>query len=213
MDFVAVVRMLGALGVVLGMLAGALWVVRRYNIRLPGGMIRDEGGKRVALVDRTGIDARRSVALIRRDGREHLILLAPEGNMLIETAILRDEIDAAAAEARAAEARERALAAEQAAAEAQERMRAAMAELRTRSLAAARRLGNGLGRATEAVKGQENFRDLVSGVIERSGAIAEKIAPARIRAAAPPPSPPPPPPAEPAPKKPRARTRKATPNA
>jgi flagellar biogenesis protein FliO len=36
MDILSMMRTFGALGVVLGMLAGALWVVRRYDIKLPG---------------------------------------------------------------------------------------------------------------------------------------------------------------------------------
>ena len=38
-------------------------------------------GRRVELIERLPLDARRSVALIRRDGREHLILLGPEGGV------------------------------------------------------------------------------------------------------------------------------------
>lgn len=95
MDAYSLLRTLGALATVLGMLAGALWLVRRYNIRLPGG---SSGGpsRRLEIVERAALDGRRSVALLRRDGREHLILLAPEGNLMIETGIIRDEIDRAA---------------------------------------------------------------------------------------------------------------------
>jgi flagellar biogenesis protein FliO len=110
---------MGSLAVVLGILAGALWAVKRYNIRLPGAT-GARSGRRIALVERTGIDARRSIALIRRDGREHLILLAPEGNLVIESSIVTDDLDRQAAEAQAAEAEERARAAQAVAAQAQE---------------------------------------------------------------------------------------------
>lgn len=79
-------RTLGALGVVLGMLAGALWAVRRYDIKLPG-RVSGSGRKRVELVERLAVDAKRSVALIRRDGCEHLILMGPEGHITLETGI------------------------------------------------------------------------------------------------------------------------------
>ncbi len=79
-------RSLGALGLVLGMLAGALWVVRRYDVRLPG-RVSATRRKRVELVERLAIDAKRSIALIRRDECEHLILLGPEGHATIETGI------------------------------------------------------------------------------------------------------------------------------
>lgn len=101
MELVAVLRMMGGLGVVLGLLAFALWIVRRFDLKLPG---RVAGGteRRVELVERVPLDKRRSVALIRRDGREHLILLTPEGPQVIEAGIVRDAIDLAAGEARAA---------------------------------------------------------------------------------------------------------------
>lgn len=83
-------RTIGALGVVLGMLAGALWAVRRYDIKLPG-RISGTGRKRVELVERLSLDAKRSVALIRRDGCEHLIVLGPDGTATIETGIIAPE--------------------------------------------------------------------------------------------------------------------------
>lgn len=100
MDLVSILRTLGGLGTVLGILSAALWLVRRYDIRLPGrtGMRRVS---RLELVERLPLDARRSVALLRRDGREHLILLAPEGHLIIENAVVRDAVDVAALEAAA----------------------------------------------------------------------------------------------------------------
>lgn len=88
MDILALLRMLGALGIVLGLLVGALWVVRRYNIRLPGNMTMGAPGerRRLAVVERLAIDTRRSVAIIRRDDSEHLVLIAPEGLLLLEVA-------------------------------------------------------------------------------------------------------------------------------
>lgn len=84
------IRMLGALSLVLAMLGGALWAVRRFDVQLPG---RISGGrsKRVELVERLAVDAKRSVALIRRDGCEHLILMGPEGHAMIETGITPTE--------------------------------------------------------------------------------------------------------------------------
>ncbi|WP_262408558.1 flagellar biosynthetic protein FliO [Sphingomonas sp. JC676] len=80
-------RTIGALGLVLGMLGSALWIVRRYDVKLPG-RISGTGRKRVELVERLMVDGKRSVALIRRDGCEHLILIGPEGHATIETGIV-----------------------------------------------------------------------------------------------------------------------------
>lgn len=86
MDILSLLRTLGALGIVLGMLAGALWAVRRYDVRLPG-RIATGSDRRLHLVERLAIDSRRAVALISRDGHEHLILIAPEGHLVIEQGI------------------------------------------------------------------------------------------------------------------------------
>lgn len=87
MDVLPLLRMIGALGLLLGLMTGALWAVRRYDIKLPG-RIGGAARRRVELIERVSLDAKRSVALIRRDGREHLVLLAPEGAVLLEGGIV-----------------------------------------------------------------------------------------------------------------------------
>lgn len=84
MEILSVMRTLGALTVVLGLLAGALWVVRRYDLRLPGS-VGGHPGRRLELVERLGIDQRRSAVLLRLDGHEHLIILSPEGHLMVQT--------------------------------------------------------------------------------------------------------------------------------
>ena len=94
MDILSMLRTLGALGLVLGMLAGALWAVKRYDIKLPG-RISTGSRKRVEVVERLALDAKRSVALIRRDGREHLVLIGPDGSTTLETGIIAPPREAA----------------------------------------------------------------------------------------------------------------------
>ena len=84
MDALTLLRTFGALTLLLGLLAGALWGVRRYNIRLPGAVTR-QPERRLELVERLGIDQRRSAILIRRDDREHLVIVSPEGQVVVET--------------------------------------------------------------------------------------------------------------------------------
>lgn len=79
-------RTIGALGMVLGMLAGALWFVKRYDVKLPG-RVTNSRRKRIEIVERLSVDGKRSVALIRRDGMEHLVMFGPEGQSTIETGI------------------------------------------------------------------------------------------------------------------------------
>lgn len=99
MDLLSLFRTIGGLGAVLGILAGALWLVRRYDLRLPGRAVGARE-RRLELVETLPVDARRMIALVRRDGREHLVLIAPEGHLVLETALVRDAIDQAANDAR-----------------------------------------------------------------------------------------------------------------
>lgn len=101
MDALSLLRTMGALGVVLGLLGGALWVVRRYNIALPGRVALGRG-RRLELVERVTLDGKRSLALIRRDGCEHLILIGPDGQMVVESGILPMEAPVTAEAAPAA---------------------------------------------------------------------------------------------------------------
>ena len=100
MDMLSLLRTLGGLGVVLGLLAGALWVVRRYDVRLLG-RIGGGAARRLKLVERLTVDAKRSVALIRRDGFEHLIFIDPAGAVIVESGIPCGTPEQAETEARA----------------------------------------------------------------------------------------------------------------
>lgn len=84
MDLVSGLRFVLALVVVIGLIAGLAWILRKYG----SGRITMGGGKgRLAVVESTHIDAKRRLVLIRRDGVEHLILLAPNAETVIETHI------------------------------------------------------------------------------------------------------------------------------
>ncbi|WP_156141034.1 FliO/MopB family protein [Sphingomonas sp. 37zxx] len=100
MDPSSLLRMLGGLAVVLAILSGALWMVRRFDLRLPGRAISSID-RRLELIETLPIDGRRMIALVRRDGHEHLMLIAPEGHLIIENAITKDATDIAAEEERA----------------------------------------------------------------------------------------------------------------
>ncbi len=86
----ALLRTMGALGLVLGLLVGALWLVKRHGLRLPQGWLRGLGetgaAPRLELVERLALDPRRSVLMIRRDYREITLLVAPEGVVMLDAA-------------------------------------------------------------------------------------------------------------------------------
>ncbi len=89
MDALSLLRMLGALGLVLGILVGALWLVRRYDMTLPRAWLERLGssshGRRLQVVERLAVDQRRSVVLLRRDDREFSVMIGPEGVVLLDS--------------------------------------------------------------------------------------------------------------------------------
>lgn len=86
MDFDALIRMAAALGAVLGLVLLAAWAMRRYGL---AGIANPKAGepRRLAVVEARTLDARRQLVLIRRDGVEHLLLLSPNAETVIETGI------------------------------------------------------------------------------------------------------------------------------
>lgn len=81
MSFIDILRMLGALALVLGLLVLAVPLLRKYGHRLPGVGNRVMEDKQMALVERLTLDAgaKRQLLLVRAGEQEHLILIAPEG--------------------------------------------------------------------------------------------------------------------------------------
>lgn len=88
MDAFDYIRTLGALALVLAMLMGAAYALRRWGHRIPGvgiGTGRPDG--RLGVVSTRMVDARHKLVLVRRDGVEHLLLIGPQGTTLVESGI------------------------------------------------------------------------------------------------------------------------------
>jgi flagellar protein FliO/FliZ len=84
-----VFKMLFAFIVVLGILALALWLVRRFGrerLTNAGGRGRQS---RLAVIDAANVDGRRKLILIRRDNLEHLVMIGGPSDVLIEPNIAR----------------------------------------------------------------------------------------------------------------------------
>lgn len=99
MDALSLLRMLGALMLVLGGLVCALWAVRRYNLTLPRKWLEQLGSpgaeKRLQVVERLAVDQRRSLVLLRRDDVEFSVMIGPEGVVVLDTAaVARTTIEA-----------------------------------------------------------------------------------------------------------------------
>jgi flagellar protein FliO/FliZ len=75
--------------VVLGLLALAFWLLRRFG----GGRLGDDATRgrqpRLAVIDQATVDSRRRLVLIRRDNVEHLLIIGGPSDVVVEQSIPR----------------------------------------------------------------------------------------------------------------------------
>jgi flagellar protein FliO/FliZ len=79
-------RFLLALVFVLALIGACAWAAKRFGLgnRLPASRGR---AARLGIVEATALDARRKLVLVRRDDVEHLLLLGPAGETVVESRI------------------------------------------------------------------------------------------------------------------------------
>lgn len=85
MDLFEFLRAVASLGFVLALIGGGYWLLKRSGLRIAGAPV---GGSRLAVVEIRALDSRRRLVLIRRDDKEHLLLLGPATEIVIETGIV-----------------------------------------------------------------------------------------------------------------------------
>jgi hypothetical protein len=79
-----------AVMIVIGLATGAFYVVRRFGPARFGSIAALRGRQpRLALIEVTGVDTRRSLVLIRRDNVEHLLMIGGPTDVVIEPNIVR----------------------------------------------------------------------------------------------------------------------------
>ena len=74
-----------ALLFVLGLIGLAAVLARRFG--LAPTVRPDRGPRRLAVVESIALDAKRRLLLLRRDGVEHLVILGPSADVVVERAI------------------------------------------------------------------------------------------------------------------------------
>lgn len=85
MDAAVYIRYVASLALVLGLMMVVLWALRRFG--LPGMVPRGGQVRRLAVVESLTLDGRRRLVLVRRDGREHLLLLGGAVDLVVEQGI------------------------------------------------------------------------------------------------------------------------------
>ncbi|MGE0254094.1 MAG: FliO/MopB family protein [Alphaproteobacteria bacterium] len=85
MEALDLVRFAAALVFVVALIAGLAWLVRRTGM---AGRVAMGRNGRIGVVEIAGIDAKRRLVLVRRDDVEHLLVLSPTGETVVETGIV-----------------------------------------------------------------------------------------------------------------------------
>ena len=86
MDVAHYLRFVASLVFVIGLILAGVWAVRRFG--LGGTMMRPAARRRLAVVEMLPLDARHRLVLVRRDDREHLLLIGSAAEAVVERDIL-----------------------------------------------------------------------------------------------------------------------------
>jgi len=90
-DIDTYLRFVLALGAVLGLIGGTAWLFKRYGVERHLEKRSGAAGKRLGVVEMRTVDPRHKLLLLRRDDVEHLVLLGPNQDLLVEQNIPRTE--------------------------------------------------------------------------------------------------------------------------
>lgn len=84
MDAADYIQFFAALLFVLGLMGGLAYILRRFGLQ---GKVLSTGEKRLKTLEILPLDARRRLVLIQRDAVQHLVILGPSGETVVETNI------------------------------------------------------------------------------------------------------------------------------
>jgi flagellar protein FliO/FliZ len=85
MDAMMLLKFASAFVFVIALMLMVSWLVKRAG--LAGALLPGANKRRLKVVEFMPLDHRRRLVLIRRDDREHLLLLGPQGETVVETNI------------------------------------------------------------------------------------------------------------------------------
>lgn len=87
MEFAGYIRFLLALVFVLGLIGLLAAVARRMGLGFPAAATKGRKDRRLSVVETAPLDGRRRLVLVRRDDVEHLVMVGPSSELVVETGI------------------------------------------------------------------------------------------------------------------------------
>jgi len=86
MELTEIFRFAAALAFIIGLIGVCAYAAKRFGLAT-GGFGNSGSLKRLSISEVKVVDAKHRLVLIRRDNKEHLVLMGGEQNLLIETGI------------------------------------------------------------------------------------------------------------------------------
>jgi flagellar protein FliO/FliZ len=83
------IKLLLAFVIIFGVLALALWLLRRFGGERLGNAAARGRQPRLAVIDQANVDGRRRLILVRRDNVEHLLMIGGPSDVVVEPNIVR----------------------------------------------------------------------------------------------------------------------------
>ena len=83
------IKLLFAFIIIFGLLALALWLLRRFGGERLGNAAARGRQPRLAVIDQANVDSRRRLILVRRDNVEHLLMVGGPSDVVVEPNIVR----------------------------------------------------------------------------------------------------------------------------
>lgn len=76
-------------------LMGGLWLILK-KLGLSGPVVQTPGKRRLKVIESLSIDTRRRLVILQRDNIQHLVILGPTGETVVETQIPAQADDSSA---------------------------------------------------------------------------------------------------------------------
>lgn len=83
MDFLDVLKFTATLGFVLSLIGGCAFLANRFN--LLSNLGRRAGDSRLSIRESLTLDAKHRLMIVASGDREHVLLLGPSGDLVVET--------------------------------------------------------------------------------------------------------------------------------
>lgn len=89
MDTINYLKFVAALALVLGMMGGLALILKKIGLGNVGIVPADK--RRLKIVETLPLDPRRKALILRCDDKEHLVIVGPNGETVVETGVERKD--------------------------------------------------------------------------------------------------------------------------